>query len=246
MSIQYRDEVYPRVCGGTTIRARRTSSISGLSPRVRGNPFHHTSSPTEIGSIPACAGEPQTPSPSNCRRRVYPRVCGGTREATRQPQAARGLSPRVRGNRAYRRHPARLHRSIPACAGEPGRLRKSGRRPQVYPRVCGGTRNTFRCPSSGGGLSPRVRGNPSQIAAPVPGNRSIPACAGEPRGGRGRSRPGRVYPRVCGGTTNDHYRESHRNGLSPRVRGNRHLSRQIAWVYGSIPACAGEPPLPAR
>ena len=30
-------------------------------------------------------------------------------------------------------------------------------------------------------------------------------------------------------------------GLSPRVRGNPRNGRQIAPLWGSIPACAGEP-----
>ena len=103
------------------------------------------------------------------------------------------------------------------------------------------------------GLSPRVRGNRSGSAPlsvmtqvyprvcggtqynlsgdtkpPSPG--SIPACAGEPA------------------STDD--ATSTRNGLSPRVRGNRegpHLepspvcAGRVTTEAGSIPACAGEP-----
>ena len=80
------DRVYPRVCGGTCHRP-------GLSPRVRGN----RSVVPDMGSIPACAGEPPTTpirrsipacagepgsipacaGEPRCRE-VYPRVCGGT------------------------------------------------------------------------------------------------------------------------------------------------------------------------
>ena len=70
------------------------------------------------------------------------------------------------------------------------------------------------------GLSPRVRGNLEIGADQVEGDGSIPACAGEPCGDRVRKPPGRVYPRVCGGTTYVDVCKVALEGLSPRVRGN--------------------------
>ena len=90
--------VYPRVCGGTAPQAKRRPTSTGLSPRVRGNPFCSDFECPQSGSIPACAGEPQ-PAPSHASPfEVYPRVCGGTppSRASGVPQC--GLSPRVRGN----------------------------------------------------------------------------------------------------------------------------------------------------
>ena len=70
---------------------------------------------------------------------------------------------------------------------------------------------------------------------------SIPACAGEPLRGH-RDCPGqRVYPRVCGGTSEFRLRSGYRRGLSPRVRGNREVCQTGCLLVGSIPACAGEP-----
>ena len=90
--------VYPRVCGGTSRGPATSPSDRGLSPRVRGNPAAPAAAILTSRSIPACAGEP-------CRRRiaagipgVYPRVCGGTTPPWGVTGAARGLSPRVRGN----------------------------------------------------------------------------------------------------------------------------------------------------
>ena len=73
---------------------------------------------------------------------------------------AGGLSPRVRGNPLYA--PERLNdlRSIPACAGEPGGIPATVPVWRVYPRVCGGTIALNWEAQDGGGLSPRVRGNP--------------------------------------------------------------------------------------
>ena len=71
-------QVYPRVCGGTLGGNLDTEETPGLSPRVRGNPWRRAEHEQRRGSIPACAGEPPTPSASAGRNWVYPRVCGGT------------------------------------------------------------------------------------------------------------------------------------------------------------------------
>ena len=173
--------------------------------------------------------------------KVYPRVCGGTPPRPRARAAARGLSPRVRGNR-HRPIAARQRaRSIPACAGEPSASTTAPSRPEVYPRVCGGT-PALRCPPAcPKGLSPRVRGNPGR---PVPDSdyrRSIPACAGEPAPSSTSCRHARVYPRVCGGTRSVDRRGITGAGLSPRVRGNPMSNTNGTGTERSIPACAGEP-----
>ena len=152
--------------------------------------------------------------------RVYPRVCGGTTTCTRLGGLLAGLSPRVRGNRHLKRCGVLRGGSIPACAGEPrGRCsRRRGRR--VYPRVCGGTSYSAFPRKPGWGLSPRVRGNRTQRPTGRTLDGSIPACAGEPCGcSRCWCQP-RVYPRVCGGTSNRASDPSAPRGLSPRVRGN--------------------------
>ena len=71
--------VYPRVCGGTDPGNVRVDSPDGLSPRVRGNHGQRTIAGVQPGSIPACAGEPPAAPAWRKSRRVYPRVCGGTR-----------------------------------------------------------------------------------------------------------------------------------------------------------------------
>ena len=71
-------EVYPRVCGGTTLRLSEVSDEMGLSPRVRGNRHRAAIDHLLERSIPACAGEPQTYTGREHPCPVYPRVCGGT------------------------------------------------------------------------------------------------------------------------------------------------------------------------
>ena len=102
-----RNAVYPRVCGGTAFKAQASTLCEGLSPRVRGNHWHHVFGDANFRSIPACAGEPRRWSKKCGRVTVYPRVCGGTKQRDVTGRRRRGLSPRVRGN------PSR-GRSIPA------------------------------------------------------------------------------------------------------------------------------------
>ena len=134
-----------------------------------------------------------------------------------------------------------IPRSIPACAGEPSRRGGWTARSWVYPRVCGGTLSGIGFGLAQMGLSPRVRGNrdhpePHRVSA-----RSIPACAGEPIEPVRIRIPGKVYPRVCGGTVAVGTGAGTNYGLSPRVRGNRQLGSPRQRDDGSIPACAGEP-----
>ena len=70
--------VYPRVCGGTKIPVAKSAGVGGLSPRVRGNRRAALSGAGAVGSIPACAGEPNAGGTAPGSVAVYPRVCGGT------------------------------------------------------------------------------------------------------------------------------------------------------------------------
>ena len=194
--------------------------VDGLSPRARGNPYQHTSMPASAGSIPACAGEPaQWPWPA-CGRAVYPRVRGGTSRPPARRTGRTGLSPRARGNPRARRRGLELAGSIPACAGEPRCGRTILWSPTVYPRVRGGTIGVSIQPTLTPGLSPRARGNRGAEERYSGRQRSIPACAGEPRDlAAARQRVG-VYPRVRGGTKPFPCRVQDFSGLSPRARGN--------------------------
>ena len=194
-----------------------------------------------IRSIPACAGEPRPSPPLTDRRRVYPRVCGGTPNWDLEPCHRHGLSPRVRGN--LDDDPSRSYwmRSIPACAGEPGRVSRSHVGRTVYPRVCGGTVLSTDLETPEFGLSPRVRGNPAYASRHTSINRSIPACAGEPPAHALPENHSTVYPRVCGGTSDTSSFEGICGGLSPRVRGNHLFYMGNGNNVRSIPACAGEP-----
>ena len=213
--------VYPRVCGGAGPIMPFMGPVTGLSPRVRGSPGQRDTAPRRRGSIPACAGEPATPSWSRASRWVYPRVCGGAPNPLFSPTRMSGLSPRVRGS------PGSVHASricvgsIPACAGEPRSASGAATSPWVYPRVCGGAIASGMVSRTRRGLSPRVRGSPSLQGLVADRHGSIPACAG-----------GALWPNCVPWVS---------MGLSPRVRGSPHRLGVQPPLDGSIPACAGEP-----
>ena len=168
-------------------------------------------------------------------------MCGGTPDNWTKGVSARGLSPRVRGNRSGACRRVSLPWSIPACAGEPVCGRSRRRTCPVYPRVCGGTRVRSQPSPHLPGLSPRVRGNQDTTNDDAENHRSIPACAGEPLTSRNAMATVRVYPRVCGGTRPGNATPADRKGLSPRVRGNPPAVAADTRTKRSIPACAGEP-----
>ena len=126
-------------CAGEPGLAGSNDLLDGLSPRVRGNHPVQTQTNYIARSIPACAGEPDQLvrsiiSPGG----LSPRVRGNL-QGRADCSAANGLSPRVRGNQSERHHLFACIRSIPRCAGEPGRCHIPRYMWWVYPRVCGGT-----------------------------------------------------------------------------------------------------------
>ena len=175
-----RSRVYPRACGGTRLLPAPGGLDLGLSPRVRGNPRDLGRGHALRGSIPARAGEPSSSRLRGLCVWVYPRACGGTALVGSPTDTARGLSPRVRGNRIDVRPDRRGIGSIPARAGEPGCRASFSWAPRVYPRACGGTHDQIPQVMRDWGLSPRVRGNLRRKRERKIPYRSIPARAGEP------------------------------------------------------------------
>ena len=232
---------YPRVYGGTSAGVAWGSTFIGLSPRVRGNRIGRRTDQPTVRTIPACTGEP---GPRSCRPRTgpdYPRVYGGTIDHDGEYNEGQGLSPRVRGNLFVQGlHPPPVG-TIPACTGEPAAVGSALEDFGDYPRVYGGTGQAFQKSTQQGQLSPRVRGNRPTHHGITNHRRTIPACTGEPRPGPPAAGAAPDYPRVYGGTEGWHELYRIREGLSPRVRGNRQHGQRLADEGWTIPACTGEP-----
>ena len=215
------NRVYPRGCGATVLLVSVMQLPVGLSPRMRGNPTRDFAQLLISGSIPADAGQPHRRSSLRDRSRVYPRGCGATTAKAANLLLSRGLSPRMRGNLQQGKAMIERRGSIPADAGQPWppgcRCLPAG----VYPRGCGGNHTAF----DGVFLQ----------------HGSIPADAGQPATPKPWYGSMRVYPRGCGATLPCFFVDVVHQGLSPRMRGNRHGSPIHRRQAGSIPADAGQP-----
>ena len=227
--------------GATLSHVIRTRHASGLSPRARGNRDGLSARSLQRRSIPACTGQPscrrtRRPSPA-----VYPRVHGATGDRLLLNEDGEGLSPRARGNQARAAAPERAERSIPACTGQPPCRQRPCRLRSVYPRVHGATAVILRADGTYHGLSPRARGNPAETDRRLRGNRSIPACTGQPVPCAASPNQNGVYPRVHGATNAVGTLTQGPTGLSPRARGNLVLPDPRALRCRSIPACTGQP-----
>ena len=174
---------------------------------------------TELGIIPACAGNTITPHPCELRARDHPRVCGEHNSIPRACGYLAGI--------------------IPACAGNTRTSANICCVPWDHPRVCGEHLATFAGRFWMKGSSPRVRGTRNGKREVFERVGIIPACAGNTNAREAYTRFRRDHPRVCGEhriTELDAYTTG---GSSPRVRGTPVHIGTVANVVGIIPACAG-------
>ena len=201
--------VYPRACGATASGHLLRSSLSGLSPRMRGNLLLYGLRIGVLRSIPAHAGQPSSSMTPTKLCRVYPRACGATCHLVSLHYTQAGLSPRMRGNLVLSPQQHFPVGSIPAHAGQPvfsgSGLASAG----VYPRACGATQHNVDWIQAAAGLSPRMRGNQLSLDAENPELGSIPAHAGQPMTRREKQNSSRVYPRACGATDVERYFSRH-------------------------------------
>ena len=107
-----------RVCGGNEETADTLYGADSRRPRVRGKRTALDNGSVAMRYIPACAGEAGAAGIRRSRRKVHPRVCGGSVIGGSQRSAHMGTSPRVRGKPASVEPYAGYNGYIPACAGE--------------------------------------------------------------------------------------------------------------------------------
>ena len=171
--------LYPRTGGGNSPVPASCHSSNGLSPHGRGKRPSQQVAGNPQGSIPARAGETDSPQTAGPLSKVYPRTGGGNCPIPIVYNLRDGLSPHGRGKPARPDATYCPARSIPARAGETTRSAGCGHYPAVYPRTGGGNLRLRLRLGSLAGLSPHGRGKPSHSRRASQYQRSIPARAGE-------------------------------------------------------------------
>ena len=91
------------------------------------------------------------------------------------------------------------------------------------------------------GLSPLARGSPPSPLRLFPSPGPIPARAGQPVSRRRRASLTRAYPRSRGAARLRRLARVMASGLSPLARGSHYLNLHDDFLFGPIPARAGQP-----
>ena len=218
-----------------------TKRATGPSPRGRGNLFGPLQANVRCRAIPAWAGKPWTCLLAVAMSAGHPRVGGETATIAARMEPATGPSPRGRGNQLGMLPQFHMIRAIPAWAGKPPRDGAARLSCGGHPRVGGETLSGTPGLPGQPGPSPRGRGNPNTSACHYIRSGAIPAWAGKPPRHCRRCRAPGGHPRVGGETQRRVMAGLHKEGPSPRGRGNRAVARGEAVSARAIPAWAGKP-----
>ena len=196
---------HPRMRGEHRASRGGQCGAKGSSPHARGALVYEMCRLNPSGIIPACAG--------STRAR-----CG--------PGPWSGDHPRMRGEHASARPPAR--------------------RGWDHPRMRGEHENTEHDVMTVQGSSPHARGAHSVYLAARSLGGIIPACAGSTPRACGRSLGSRDHPRMRGEHAANNASRGGVGGSSPHARGALSLQMAEARELGIIPACAGSTRVSAR
>ena len=210
---------HPRACGANERQNRRSSTVDGSSPRMRGKLAAILRGRELHRIIPAHAGQTSSRPHRPGRPSDHPRACGANSQGLKGLPSEAGSSPRMRGKRGVFRLAVDAGRIIPAHAGQTRARRPSPASWPDHPRACGANLQPDVNRSRRDGSSPRMRGKLLFEGEAVIDVRIIPAHAGQTRP-PWRSVPASAdHPRACGANARRPCRLHVRCGSSPRMRG---------------------------
>ena len=135
----------------------------GSSPRMRGKLICRFCRRCRMRIIPAHAG--QTTRTTSCPARYpdHPRACGANLGKIGSLFGSFGSSPRMRGKRFVGRDAIKMHRIIPAHAGQTSKPSRCRCRRPDHPRACGANGAEGVAPHLRHGSSPRMRGKHDSV-----------------------------------------------------------------------------------
>ena len=206
---------------------------------MRGTPEQKQSRSPPDGIIPAYAGNTVPWRSRASRIRDHPRVCGEHHWKSSGQYQGKGSSPRMRGTRSRPADRVPVPGIIPAYAGNTCGVHSSLVPLGDHPRVCGEHMIPVLNTSPNPGSSPRMRGTHQYAPVHISTHGIIPAYAGNTMTQRTRQTSKADHPRVCG----EHAAIGTLSwaiwGSSPRMRGTLFLLFIVYYLWGIIPAYAG-------
>ena len=134
-------------------------------------------------------------------------------------------------------------RIIPAHAGQTAEGRRQRQRTPDHPRACGANPTACAALSLHCGSSPRMRGKHVPQGLLQPGERIIPAHAGQTPSPWVSMISCADHPRACGANSQSWWYWYRQRGSSPRMRGKPALEERSPVSGRIIPAHAGQTPL---
>ena len=230
---------HPRVCGECSQMGCTKPATNGSSPRMRGMRQNRQALAVSCRIIPAYAGNAQVSAYAPLMPSDHPRVCGECASKVDVHPWSCGSSPRMRGMRTPSPSRFRLHRIIPAYAGN---ARANTSRPAAHadhPRVCGECWLYSIALQFSPGSSPRMRGMHNYRIRVSSGMRIIPAYAGNAQPTRNHRHSDTDHPRVCGECVEVQPSIAVPLGSSPRMRGMLVQLVGAVLCQRIIPAYAG-------
>ena len=165
---------------------------------MRGTLAAFVSSGASLGLIPAGAGNTYSPPAICLPRAAHPRRCGEHSMLPADSNSPMGSSPQVRGTHQNLVKAIPTPRLIPAGAGNTTVAGCNGKPRGAHPRRCGEHTVPGQLVWVAWGSSPQVRGTPRSAERGIPGERLIPAGAGNTVVNVINSFSVGAHPRRCG------------------------------------------------
>ena len=212
----------------------------GSSPRGRGKLHWSTRMRRTRRLIPAWAGKTCDRIFDDRAGLAHPRVGGENRVFRVTVIGLSGSSPRGRGKHPRRPRCRPRNRLIPAWAGKTPPTSATCTLTKAHPRVGGENRRCLTSRRIEWGSSPRGRGKQRGLDTNLGAHRLIPAWAGKTRATGARQTSATAHPRVGGENALSSTTPLTVLGSSPRGRGKRVLSAEVAADPRLIPAWAGK------
>ena len=230
---------HPRICGEHASNVSDSSRNLGSSPHMRGTRQIHRGRVTQVGIIPAYAGNTCVAIDGEFYVRDHPRICGEHWSIAWAISLMPGSSPHMRGTRVLsvvERTPIGI---IPAYAGNTCLGRQPLTRLEDHPRICGEHHGAAFDLNVNTGSSPHMRGTPHPRRNTPRRRGIIPAYAGNTHVQSALITRLGDHPRICGEHVVVVIFHTPSGGSSPHMRGTHTHGVAEKSKTGIIPAYAG-------